>query len=253
VIYLSTSGNGTVGGISFSDEDIITYNTSTGTWALYFDGSDVGLGSSSAQDIDAFDLLSDGTLLLSTTGDTSIPNVGSVDDSDIVRFIPTSLGANTAGTFEMYFDGSDVGLTQSSEDVDAIDVLSDGRILISTTGNPSVPGLSGLADEDLLAFTPTSLGANTAGSWAIYFDGSDVGLTNTSEDVSGTWVATNGDIYLSTEGAFTVTGVSGDGADIFRCVPSSIGPNTACTFNMYWDGSANGLSGQIIDAIYIQP
>jgi hypothetical protein len=29
-----------------------------------------------------------------------------VDDSDISRFAPTSLGVNTSGAFSMYFDGS---------------------------------------------------------------------------------------------------------------------------------------------------
>jgi hypothetical protein len=252
VIYVSSTTNGTAVSLSFEDEDMLTYNTSSDTWAMYFDGSDVGLSASSSQDVDAFEILSDGTLLLSIAGDTTIPNVGSVDDSDIVRFIPTSLGDTTAGTFELYFDGSDVQLTASAEDVDVVDLLSDGRILISTTGAPSVTGVSGAADEDLLAFTPTSLGANTAGTWAIYFDGSDVSLTNSSEDTNGAWVDTNGDIYLTTVGAFAVTGASGDGSDIFRCAPSSIGSTTACTFNLYWDGSDNGFAGEVTDAVYIQ-
>jgi len=49
-------------------------------------------------------------------------------------------------------EGNDVGLDTNAEDLDAYDVLPDGRIIISTTGNPSVPGVSG-ADEDLLAFS----------------------------------------------------------------------------------------------------
>jgi hypothetical protein len=50
-------------------------------------------------------------------------------------------------------------------------------------------------------------------------------------------------------GAFAVTGVSGDGADIFVCTPGSLGATTSCTFNMYWDGSANGFGGEIADGI----
>ena len=38
-----------------------------------------------------------------------------------------------------------------------VEVLSDGRILISTTGSTSVTGAT-TGDEDLLLFTPTSLG-----------------------------------------------------------------------------------------------
>jgi hypothetical protein len=48
-----------------------------------------------------------------------------------------------------------------------------------------------------------------------------------------------------------VTGVSGDGADIFVCTPSSLGPTTSCTFSMYWDGSAFGFAGEVADGIDI--
>ena len=248
-IYVSSTTDGNVG-FAFSDEDIVRFDPNTNTWTMYFDGSDVGLGANSSQDIDAFDLLADGSILLSITGDTTIPNVGAIDDADIVRFTPTSLGLNTTGTYSMYFDGSDVGLTTTDEDVDAVELLADGRIVVSTLGNVSVTGASGL-DEDLLVFSPTALGATTSGTWAVYFDGSDVGLATTNnEDVNGVWVddATS-QVYLSTLGAFAVTGVSGDGADIFVCTPGSLGATTSCTFSMYWDGSANGFGGEIADGI----
>ncbi|MCB8939829.1 MAG: proprotein convertase P-domain-containing protein [Ardenticatenaceae bacterium] len=253
VIYVSSSSNGSVGGVSFADEDILAYNTTTGTWSLFMDGSDVGLGGSSAQDTAAFSFLPDGSILLSFVSPTSITGIGSVDDSDIVRFIPTSTGSNTAGTFEFYFDGSDVGLTQNSEDIDAVSVLSDGRLVISTAGSASVPGVSGIQDEDLIIFTPTSLGSTTSGTWAALFDGSDVGLsTSSSEDVWGAWIdETTGDLYLTTRGSFSVSGVSGDGADIFVCTPSSLGTTTACSFSMYWDGSAFGFGGEAMDGFRI--
>ena len=183
--------------------------------------------------------------------DFTLTGFGAVDDSDILRFTPTSTGSTTAGTWSWYFDGSDVGLSGTAEDVDALDVLPDGRLLISTLDNVSVTGASG-ADEDLLAFTPTALGATTSGTWAMYFDGSDVGLSTTSnEDVNGVWVDSAGKIYLTTLGAFSVTGVSGDGSDIFTCTPSSLGSTTACTFAMYWDGSVNGFSGQDTDSLSV--
>ena len=253
IIYVSSSSNGTVGGVSFADEDILAYNTTSGTWSLYFDGSDVGLGGSGAQDTAAFSFLPDGSILISFVSPTTVPGVGSVDDSDVVQFIPTSTGTNTSGTFQLYFDGSDVGLTTNGEDIDAVSVLSDGRIVISTAGSASVPGVSGIRDEDLIIFTPTSLGSNTSGTWAALFDGSDVGLsTSSSEDVWGAWVeeGTN-NIYLTTLGSFSVTGVSGDGADIFVCNASSLGVNTACTFSMYWDGSTFGFGGEAMDGFRI--
>ncbi|RMG94696.1 MAG: hypothetical protein D6706_13420 [Chloroflexi bacterium] len=213
---------------------------------MYFDGSDVGLN---RNDVDAFAILSDGTLLISVNRDATIGGLA-VDDADIIRFIPTSLGSSTSGTFEMYFDGSDVGLDSGSEDVDAVVVMGDGSLLISTVGSNSVPGVSG-RDEDLLQFVPTSLGANTAGTWSMYFDGSDVGLRDRREDVWGAWMDANGDLYLTTQDVFTVSGVSGDGADIFVC-SGTFGSSTSCTFSMFWDGSANGFAGEVMDAFYIQ-
>lgn len=248
-VYVSSTTNGNVG-FAFSDEDILRFDPNTNSWTLYFDGSDVGLGANSSQDVDAFDLLDDGSILLSIVGDTSIPNLGSIDDSDIVRFTPTSLGLTTAGTFTWYFDGSDVGLTTNDEDIDAIDLLADGRIVISTLGNVSVTGASGV-DEDLLIFTPTALGATTSGTWAVYFDGSDVALdTSSNEDVNGVWIdSATSQVYLSTLGAFAVPGVSGDGSDIFVCTPGSLGATTSCTFALFWDGSANGFAGEVTDGL----
>ncbi|RMG95501.1 MAG: carbohydrate-binding protein [Chloroflexi bacterium] len=250
VIYVSSTSGGTVSGIGFADEDILAYNQGTGTWSMFFDGSDVGVGGG---DVDAFTILSDGSLLLSFNGSRNISGVGNVDDSDIVRFIPSSTGANTSGTFEMYFDGSDVGLTTNGEDIDAVTVLSDGRIVVSTVGSFNVGGGVRGDDSDLIAFTPTQLGFSTQGSWSFYFDGSDVGLTTSNEDIYGTWIDGNGDIYLTFRGGFNAGGVSGSAEDIVVCQPGSLGTSTSCQYTFYWDGSANGMSGETIDALHIVP
>ena len=247
MIYVSSTTNFNPGGVTYNDEDIVAYNTSTGVWSIYFDGSDVGV----TGDVDAFALMPDGSILISLDVAATISGLGSVDDSDIIRFIPTSTGATTIGTFAWYFDGSDVGLTTDAEDIDAIGFAPDGRLVISTRGAFSVTGASG-NDEDLIAFSSTSLGSTTSGSWSWYFDGSDVGLTATTEDVNGVWIdPVNNKVYLTTTGAFSVTGASGDGADIFVCTPGSLGSTTSCAFSMYWDGSAFGFAGEVADGIAI--
>ena len=88
------------------------------------------------------------TILMSFRTSAPIGSLGTVADSDIVRFDASSLGATTAGSFSMYFDGLDVGLDTSGEDIDAIELLSDGWLVISTRGSFSVFGVKG-ADEDL--------------------------------------------------------------------------------------------------------
>lgn len=254
LIYVSSSSGGSIGGVSFADEDILVLDANTAVWAMYLDGSDIGLSGAGARDVDAFHLLDDGSIILSIVGASTLPDVGSVDDSDLVRFIPTSTGATTAGTFELYFDGSDVGLTTNGEDVDSVYVAANGDILLSTAGRFSVPGVGG-KDEDILRFTPTSLGANTSGSWSIELDGSDVGLSNSSsEDVWGLWfdeASPDNDYYLTTRGAFSVAGLSGDGSDIFVCTASSTGSSTSCAFSLFGDGSAYGYGSEAMDGLFV--
>jgi hypothetical protein len=247
-LYFSLAGSATLSGASVANEDIVAFDGST--FALYFDGSDVGL---SAFALDAFAIVSPTEILMSFTGSGTVPGVaGTVQDEDIVRFTATSLGATTTGAFTLYFDGSDVGLSSSSdEDVDAIELLPDGRLLVSTVGSVGVTGVSG-QDEDLLAFTPASLGSVTSGAWAMYFDGSDVGLASTSdEDVDATAVDATGRIYLSTIGNFSVPGRSGADEDVFVFIPTSLGPATAGSYSafLHFDGSAFGLGARDLAAI----
>lgn len=250
IIFLSSTSSGQVGAINFADEDILVYNTNTSAWSIYFDGSDV---LPTAADVDAMARLSTGALLLSLDGDHTVGGLGLVDDSDIIQFTPTSLGTTTAGTFAWYFDGSDVELTTDGEDVDAFTLLSNGALLLSTLSSVGVTGVNG-QDEDLLLFTPTELGETTSGAWSLYFDGSDVGLSTTSsEDVNESWLdPANQEIYLTTTGNFDVPGVSGDGSDIFICTAGSIGTTTSCTFRLYWDGSAHGFTGEVVDVVDIE-
>lgn len=237
-LWMVFADNATVPGVgTAANEDIVSYDTGSGTWSLVFDGSDVGLSSFA---IDGMELLSDGRILLSFTGAGTIGGIAT-DDSDVLQFTPTSLGSTTAGTWAMLFDGSDVGLTTDDEDIDSIGVNAAGRLVVSTLGASSVTGVSG-QDEDILEFIATSFGTTTAGSWAMYFDGSDVGLsTNASEDVDAADYTSSGTLLLSTLGNFSVTGASGTSQDIFEFVPTTLGGTTAGSFSLYLDLSTVGI------------
>jgi hypothetical protein len=244
-LYLSFASSQTVGGLSSSDEDILRFD---GThWSLFFDGSDVGVGSS---DLFAFSIVDADTILMSFNSAITVNGIAATQQ-DVLRFDATSLGSTTAGTFSLYFDGSDVGFDNTTnEKIDSLSLLSDGRLLISTTGSPSVPGPVNGKDEDVLAFTPTSLGNVTNGTWSLYFDGSDVGLSESSnEDVDALDVV-GANLYLSTVGDFSVTGLSGADEDVFVCAATSIGDVTACNYlpALYFDGSTWGLAANDVDA-----
>lgn len=249
VVLVSSTSAGVAGGVAFADEDILAYDIEAGNWSLAFDGSDAGLA---AADVDGFELAADGSLYLSFDSPiAALPGLaGPVDDSDIVVFNGT-LGPQTNGSFSWYFDGSDVGLATDGEDVDAIGFAADGSLLLSTIGK-AVTGTAVAQDEDLLAFRPSQTGATTSGSWSVYFDGSDVGLAAASEDLSGAWLdRANNALYLTTAGAFSVPGVSGDDDDVFRCALTATGATTACVYGpgAAWNGTLHGFGREKIDGV----
>lgn len=107
-------------------------------------------------------------------------------------------------------------------------------------------------DENLFAFHSTRLGALTAGTWSPYFDGSDMSLTNNSEDLWGLWWdARTHDSDPTTAGAFDVNGLTGSGADIFLFQPTTLGTQTTGTFHPFWRGAAYGFGGEKIDDLEI--
>ena len=236
LFYFSRKNNGTVAGVLFQNEDIVAYDGSV--FRVFFDGTPWVSGYT----LDAFFIQDNGDILMSYSVAGSVSGTSlSFDDSDIVKFSPSTQ------TWEMYFDGSDVGLTSNGEDVDSIGFAPDGRLVISTSGSSSVNGVSS-RDEDMIVFNQTSLGANTAGSFEMYFDGSDVGLaTSSGEDVDAISITRDGAIYMSTTGSFSVTGISGRDEDVFVFEPATLGASTSGTFRpeLYFDGSGYGFGNDV--------
>ncbi len=245
--YFSLRDDGSVGSLTVANEDIIAWDGDAG-FSLTFDGSDVGLG---GLQTDALAFIDATHLLMSFTTPASIPGIpGTVDDSDIVKFTASSLGTTTAGSFELYFDGSDVQLNGEGEDVDGLDLLPDGDLLITMSGNFNVTGASG-NDSDIIRFTPTQLGDTTAGAWTFYVDGSDVDLTTNGEALNGIAVDDVADIHLTTDGDFSVTGVSGAGEDAFIFTPLTLGADTTGTYAaaVFFDGSAHGIASNAVSSL----
>jgi subtilisin family serine protease len=250
-VYLSLTTAGPAGIPSLTgvrDEDVISFDGVS--FRLVVDGSDLGLA---ATDIDALAVLDPETFLLSFSTPVMLPRIGSVDDSDIVRFHATALGSTTTGRFAMYFDGSDVGLTAAAQDIDAIETLTGGRLLISTRRATRVGRLA-VSASDVVRFRPSSLGRTTRGKWSLYFDGSDARLGALAENLDGVALL-GGYFYISTAGPFSVSGLAGDDDDIFRCQPTSLGLVTSCSFtpDLFVDGSGVGLAPTDVDAIDFPP
>ncbi|MDQ3248774.1 MAG: Ig-like domain-containing protein, partial [Chloroflexota bacterium] len=252
-ILVSANGDGTVAGIAYRDEDMLSYDPDTGQWALVFDGSDVGL---STTDLDDFVFLPGGDILLSIDKDITLAGLGAVGDEDVLRFTPTRLGSTTTGSYALYLDGSAVGLeaNNDNEDIRGLDIDANGELVISVLGAFKALGVTG-GDEDLFVFHHTSLGNTTVGTWELRFDGSDIDLTSAAEDIRSVWQdPASGDLHLTTDGSFAIAGtnglLSGDANDIIRCFGPTFGATSTCaTVSLLRDLSE--LGNRRIDGLHI--
>ncbi|HEX6257190.1 MAG TPA: Ig-like domain-containing protein [Euzebyales bacterium] len=240
-----------VGGVR--DEDIVSYDAAAGTWALYFDASDVGITSN---DIDAFHVRGDGSVLLSFSSTMTVPGLTggpageSVEDADVVLFTPTSTGATTAGSFSFHFDGSDVELDTSGEDITGLYEFADGSLGVTTAGTISVSGVAKGGDEDVHRFSG-SFGAATSGAWSLLFDGSDLGLTGSGDDLDGVAFDGGSDLLFSTKGSYAAAGGAGDDEDISRFT-GTLGPTTSGSITLERDLSALGIDPAAdVDALHL--
>jgi subtilisin family serine protease len=257
ILYLSFAGSTYVAGLGrVADEDIVLYDPQRGAWATYFHGADVGLAGC---DVDAFTLLPDGSLLLSfdnpviVSGLAGGPDGERVEDSDLVRFIPSSLGSPTAGRFVFYFDASDVGLVGPAADVDAVTLAPEGDLVFSIAGSAVLEGVGPVTSRDLVRFVPETLGATTRGRWEPYLRGAAIGLVSSSDDIDAVHVSPTGDVFFSTKGRLSVPGLEAADEDVSVFVPTQLGVDAAGAFHPYFVGARAGIpAGADVDGIYVK-
>lgn len=229
--YVSAKTAGTVNGFSYAPGDVLVHYQCSDTWELFFDASDVGL-SLNTNGFAMYRNTQSGRFLMSFAAKGNVPQVGTVQPHDVVEFVASDVGPDTAGSFRLFLDGSDVGLTTSGEKLDGIALDKDGDILLSTSGNGNVPGLGAFADEDVIRLDAGSYGASTTGTWSMFFDGSDVGLGET--DINSLWqsrvliAASTYPLYLSVLNNLSLDGLPFDDDDIIRCMLPTNGPNSGC-------------------------
>ncbi len=149
---ISTSGNATLGGLTFGDDDIVLYDPGSDTASLAFDGG--ALFSNGNEDVDAVSVLSNGNLLLSTRGNATLGGL-TFRDGDLVEYDAVNDVATLFFSEDLFLAG---------EDVDAVHAFADGTLLISTQGNASLAGLA-FGDDDVVRYDPLG------GTAALTFDG----------------------------------------------------------------------------------
>ena len=155
-------------------------------------------------------------------------------DEDILRY------NKTTNQWSIFFDGSDVGV--GNADLDDFALLADSSILMTFDKAMSFPTLGTIDDADIVKFTPTQLGATTSGSFSLFFDGSAVGLAADSEDIDALAYTSDGKLLISTYATAAVGTLRAKDEDLLRFTPTSLGATTAGSWELYFDGSAVGLT-----------
>ena len=246
-LIFSLKTDGAAAGLPYADEDALNDDPVAGL-SLLFDGSAHAVA---VEDVDGLVRLADGSLLLSFDSPAkNLPGIGAVvvDDSDVVHFNPAT------GQYSWYFDGSDVGLTTTAEDIDALALLPDGRLLLSTYGALKVTGLDA-ADEDVVAFSGVLGSDTTSGTFAMYFDTSDISTSLGDVDAVAYSPGYGGGpelVLLSAEAGVTIGGMNMAYNDVIACAPIQLGNTTRCDISRYWQGTANGLAANAnVDALDI--
>ena len=142
-IILSTDATETLGGLTFNNGDLAEYNPTTDTATLFFDGSLF----SGVEEIDAVHVLANGNIILSTENDATLGGL-LFEDGDLVEYNPTTDVAT------LYFDED---LFSQDESIDAVYILDNGNIILSTVSNARLGGLN-FGYEDLVEYNPTNFG-----------------------------------------------------------------------------------------------
>ncbi len=213
VAVSATTAGTTEDGVDYDPNDILVRVTGEFTptaaavdtyWWKLFDGDDYGLDTRHV--INALDVIEDGdcgldcaygALMSFKAQSVKVPGITpKVDGQDLV-FTYFYEPPVPPGTFELVFDGSDVGLTTIEEKIDGVDYwypemvsandvelpydCTEGVLFISTQAAYRVPAANGgslVGDgSDILIFCATNFGPNTTGFWFRGHDESDHDLS----------------------------------------------------------------------------
>lgn len=148
-LLISVLSNATLGGVSFSDDEVIEYNPNTGVTTSFFDFNGLLSGASDG-DIDAFHVNPDGTFLFSVLNDQTFTYGSStvnIDREDLVLVDPVNMTAS------MFFDGSAVATFSALDQVSSASIDDQGRLVLSQggAGTTTLGGLT-FGRGDLVAY-----------------------------------------------------------------------------------------------------
>ena len=166
---------------AFGPSDLIEWDARTNTFSKVFTGADFGL----ALGIDAVHIDGDGSFIFSvadggTIAGTAWPaEAADIRGNQLWRYDPNAAGDVK---FSLFFEGQGEGLSSlPDENIDAVYVRQDGKVVISITGSGAVFDPDGdvlqFSDDDLVVFDP----AEGNGTFELLVDGDSLGYTSNED------------------------------------------------------------------------
>lgn len=249
-VYFSFQKKGSVGGVDFQPADILRYDPLFDTWSMVFQAADVELKGN----VVAFDREDSmwGRLLLVFPAVQNVPGVGRVTPQDVVMFSPTSTGMDTAGTFELWMDGSDMGLSGGSESIDGLAFDNYTSPTFTTRGAGKVPtewGTQAFKKNDIMYFYLWQTGPDTIGNVWLHATGAFLGLG--SANIIGWDLSDSGKAFMVLDKAVTLDGTTYAAGNVVSCYIDGFWDSPCRLPELYFDVAAAGLGKNKIDAISV--
>ncbi len=206
--------DGSIGGVGAHSDDVVVYDTATAGASVVLSGHTTF--DTIYEDIDALHVLNDGTILFSTMGSAAIGSL-SISDEDIVLYNPAT------GDASMFLDAG--GLFVGNENIDALTMLPNGNLLISTRNSAQIGSLL-FEDGDIVEYDLTT-GAASIWLGTAATGGIDINKLHLMPDGSLLFGLFN----TKPDNEFTVNGVSFTACDLLAFDPAT------GSVSMYWDAS----------------
>jgi hypothetical protein len=199
-ILFSTRSPGTFTGsntntLDFLDGDIVEYNPSSNTASIFFNESNFGPN----LDITAFHLLDNGHFVISTENNSDL---GAVGNGDLIEYDPVAMTAISTPFFSktLFTFG-----TNTEANIDAVHVLANGNIVLSTFEDGLTLGGLTFGNGDLVEYDPL---AKTA---SLFFAETSFGSMNEDIDavhIGATVIPLPAAVWLFGGGLLGLAGVA---------------------------------------------
>lgn len=222
-LAFSTLENSSPRGIDGSGNNASGYEWSGSAYTLAMDLTTAPYAVPATANVDGLSQVDATHFYVSFDRNTRLPDLGRVQDEDVVFW--------NDGSWSLFFDGTAHGLKSSKQDIDAVSVVGD-KLFFSTRGNAKPPRVRGRADNaDIYRWNGRR--------YARVFDASAHGVPGAA-NVDGYDQVDPQHFYLSFEATTRVRGLG-------KVQDEDVVSWSAGGYSVYFDGTAHGMAGKSHD------